>query len=455
MTSHEVNFDGLVGPTHNFAGLSFGNIASGKHAAKQSNPKAAALQGLDKMKALMDLGLKQAVLPPHERPHIPTLRRLGFTGANDAKLLQKAWKEAPELVASCSSASNMWVANAATVSPGADTADGRTHFTPANLSSMFHRSIEHETTGRILKRVFSDESRFAHHPALPATAHLGDEGAANHTRLSSEYEKEGIEFFVYGGFGWRTNTAQPTKFPARQTLEASQAIARHHGLSPDKTVFAQQNPEVIDQGVFHNDVIAVGNGHVLFYHERAFHNPDRVIRELSDKFEPNELCFIKVANSEVPVSEAVSSYLFNSQLVSTPTAGGVALGNTMSLIAPIECEENEGINKYLESLVSGASPIDRVHYFDLRESMSNGGGPACLRLRVVLDDNDIESINCQPFMTDQLYTELTAWVHRYYRDRLKPEDLADPELLDESRSALDALTRILNLGSVYEFQRVD
>ena len=26
--AYEVNFDGLVGPTHNYAGLSYGNVAS-------------------------------------------------------------------------------------------------------------------------------------------------------------------------------------------------------------------------------------------------------------------------------------------------------------------------------------------------------------------------------------------------------------------------------------------
>jgi len=453
VSAYEVNFDGLVGPTHNFAGLSFGNIASSKHASQQSNPKAAALQGLEKMKALLDMGLKQAVLPPQERPHILTLRRLGFTGSSDAQLLRSAWKEAPELVAGCSSASSMWVANAATVSPSADTADGRTHFTPANLSSMFHRSIEHETTGRVLERIFSDPERFVHHPALPAISRLGDEGAANHTRLCSGYEKPGVELFVYGGYGWRNDRPGPTKYPARQTLEASQAVARNHQLSAANTVFAQQNPVVIDQGVFHNDVIAVGNGNTLFYHQLTFHNPNKVLRELKAKFEPSELCLIEVPDTEVSVVEAVDSYLFNSQLINTVSGEGAAQTRGMSLIAPIECQENSRIRNYLDRLISGPSPVNNVHFFDLRQSMSNGGGPACLRLRVVLDDDDIQSIDSRPFMDDALYKQLKHWVEEYYRDRLSINDLTDPDLLDESRSALDALTEILSLGSVYEFQR--
>ena len=33
------------------------------------------------------------------------------------------------------------------------------------------------------------------------------------------------------------------------------------------------------------------------------------------------------------------------------------------------------------------------------------------------------------------------------------DDLADPKLLEESRAALDELTKLLQIGSVYEFQR--
>src|SRR5881398_2438280 len=118
------------------------------------------------MKFLADLGVKQAVLPPHERPHLPTLRRLGFTGS-DADVLHKVHKEDPMLLAAVSSSSAMWTANAATVSPSADCADARVHFTAANLLTQFHRSLEPQTTAAILKAIFTDERHFAHHPALP------------------------------------------------------------------------------------------------------------------------------------------------------------------------------------------------------------------------------------------------------------------------------------------------
>ncbi|RZA23152.1 MAG: succinylarginine dihydrolase, partial [Lysobacteraceae bacterium] len=243
----EVNFDGLVGPTHNYGGLSYGNVASQSNSQQGSNPREAARQGLAKMKALMELGFTQGVLAPQERPDVAALRRLGFTGS-DAEVIAQAARDAmPLLVASCS-ASSMWVANAATVSPSADTADGRVHFTAANLNCKFHRSIEHPTTSRVLQAMFANPTYFAHHQALPAVAQFGDEGAANHTRLCRDYGEAGVEFFVYGRSAFDARLPAPQKYPARQTLEASQAVARLHGLGEEGVVFAQQNPDVIDQG---------------------------------------------------------------------------------------------------------------------------------------------------------------------------------------------------------------
>ncbi|MGL4748830.1 MAG: N-succinylarginine dihydrolase, partial [Shewanella sp.] len=269
MKHFEANFDGLVGPTHNYAGLSFGNVASLNNAALVSNPKAAAKQGLQKAKALADLGMIQGILAPQERPDLNTLRRIGFSGS-DAEVLRQAAKTAPALLNACCSASSMWTANAATVSPSADTRDGKLHFTPANLVDKLHRSIEPITTGRILTATFNDPHYFHHHNHLPEHNSFGDEGAANHTRLCQEYGHAGVELFVYGQEATNPHAPKPLKFPARQTLEASMAIARLHQLEAENCVFIQQNPDVIDQGVFHNDVIAVGNQNVLFYHEQAF-----------------------------------------------------------------------------------------------------------------------------------------------------------------------------------------
>ncbi len=445
MKAWEVNFDGLAGPAYNFAGLSFGNLASLKHAKQKSNPKHAAKQGLAKMKALADMGLIQGVIAPHERPDLQMLRRLGFTGS-ETQMLVKAAKQTPEIFLACYSASAVWTANAATVSPGADTLDKRIHFTPANLQTLFHRSLEPALASDILHTIFKDEKHFVHHTPLPKHHYFSDEGAANHTRFCQDYGSEGVECFIYGRHGINNSHHQPKHFPARHTLEASMAIARLHQLNPNKVVFAQQNPEVIDQGVFHNDVIAVGNMNVLFHHEKAFLNTKVLYDDLNRKMSDGQIHFIEVKTAECSVKEAVESYLFNSQLI-TLSSG------KMILIAPAECKNNLRVKQYLDYLVQSDHPIQDVMFFDLRQSMKNGGGPACLRLRVVLNEQELAAVNPAVFINDTQYARLDRWIEKHYRDALSADDLCDISFLTEIRTALDELTTILNLGSVYSFQK--
>src|SRR5262249_41246840 len=97
-------------------------------------------------------------------------------------------------------------------------------------------------------------------------------------------------------------------------------------------------------------------------------------------------------------------------------------------------------------------PIKSIHYLDLHESMANGGGPACLRLRIVLTESELKSINPHVILSDFLYEKLVQWIEKHFRETLNPKDLADPDLLKESRQALDELTQILRIGSVYSFQ---
>ncbi len=438
----EVNFDGIVGPTHNYAGLSFGNVASSSHGGQSSSPRQAALQGLEKAWALTQMDLKQGIIPPQERPHIPTLRNLGFSGS-ETEVLEQVAKESPQLLAATSSASCMWVANAATISPFADTRDGKTHMTPANLSSMFHRSIEPPTTSRVFQAMFNQDS-FVHHAPLPAGPSFSDEGAANHTRFCNEYGEPGVALFVYGD-DLVDKGAGPKKFPARQTLPACKAIARSHGLSDEKVVYARQNPAAIDAGVFHNDVIAVGNQGLLFHHELAFAKRDEVYSQL-DAAMGRALDYIEVPSTKVSLSDAVRSYLFNSQLLSVPGKSGA------TLIVPGECEEVAAVHEYLQWLESESALINEVCYFNLRQSMNNGGGPACLRLRVVMSDDQIANTASRILLDEALYSELRAWVERNYRDSLAAADLQDPALLSECRTALDELTQLLKIGSVYDFQ---
>ncbi len=438
----EASFDGIVGPTPNYAGLSYGNVASTSHGGAVASPKQAALQGLAKMKALAELGIVQGVLPPHERPDVRALRRLGFEGT-DAGVIARAAKEDPTLLAITSSASAMWTANAATVVPSADSGDGRVHFIPANLIEKAHRAIEPETTRRALRAVFPDPDRFAVHQPLLATPSLGDEGAANHTRLGADVAGPGVHLFVYGRRGLRQGGPAPTRFPARQTLEASQAVARLAGVPAERAIFAQQHPDVIDRGVFHNDVVAVGTERVLLFHEQAFLEREALLRELAEKVEG--FTPIQVAARELSVDDAVKSYLFNSQLVRADEG--------LVLIAPEECREIGPVRRWLDAHVGAGQPIHAVRTFDLRQSMQNGGGPACLRLRVVLTEAERAAVNPACVMNDSLYARLVSWVETRYRDRLAADDLADPKLLDESRAALDELTEILDLGALYPFQR--
>jgi succinylarginine dihydrolase len=442
----EINFDGLVGPSHNYGGLSFGNLASQASEGSLSNPRQAALQGLAKMRALRELGVPQALLPPHPRPDLELARRIGYRGTDEQVLVQLAG-EAPLVLAACYSASAMWTANAATVAPSVDAADDRVHVTPANLQNKVHRCIEAPVTARILQRVFEGDP-FVHHPPLPGTAALGDEGAANHTRFCVEDEGPGLHLFVYGESAINPWDPKPKVFPARQTREASEAVARLHQLPAEATLFVQQNPEVIDQGVFHNDVISVGHRDVYLVHETAFIDTATVLDALRRRFADRcrgELRTIVVPESEVSVPDAVSSYLFNSQLVTVT-------GDRIALVAPMECRENERVRGYIESVVGTGTGIDEVHYFDLRQSMQGGGGPACLRLRVSLDPHQVGCMAPGVRFTEALDARLVDWVTQTYRDRLSPSDLSDPQFVRAGLEALDELTRILDLGAIYRFQ---
>ncbi|MEY3017097.1 MAG: N-succinylarginine dihydrolase [Pseudomonadota bacterium] len=444
MQHFEANFDGLVGPSHNFGGLAKGNIASQSNQANTSNPKQAALQGLAKMLTLHRMGLIQGVLAPHARPDLGALRQLGFVGT-DVQILEKAGRKSPELLQAVYSASSMWVANAATVSPRQHTADNRVHMTVANLSSHLHRAIEPTTSYHLLRATFNDDQHFAIHRELPFGTIMGDEGAANHTVLTKAYGEPGIEFFVYGQQSLNSHSARPSRYPARQSLEASQAIARLHGLSDDHCVFAQQLPECIDAGVFHNDVIAVGNLNLLFCHEKAFLDQPRVLQTLQGKLS-GQLSVIEVADREVSLATAVKTYLFNSQLLKLPNGRHV-------IVVPGECERDLDTWNYLQNLVESHPAIDDVLVVDIKQSMRNGGGPACLRLRVPLDSHSLKRVNSACLMNEEKYQTLYQWVERHYRDRVDSETLLDPEFMTENFRALDELTQILSLGSVYPFQQ--
>ena len=438
----EYNFDGLVGPTHNYGGLSVGNLASTTHGGQASYPREAALQGLEKMRFVAGLGVGQAVLPPQPRPSLKTLRLLGFSGS-DEEVITRAAREAEHLLRLTSSAAAMWTANAATCAPSEDTEDKRMHLTPANLQQMFHRAIEAETTYSVLRAIFADERHFTVHPPLPGSGHFADEGAANHTRLATQGHP-GVHLLAWGRSAWQ-DVQGPRRFPARQTLEASQALARLHKLDPAQVLLPQQAPEGIDAGAFHTDVMAVGNGSFLMLHELAFVDPQGLLKTLREKLGEG-FTYVLATTEELPARDAVKAYPFNSQVLTLPDG-------TMAIVAPEESRETEPARRFLERVVAENNPVKRVHYLDVRQSMNNGGGPACLRQRVWLTDTERAAVKANVFYTPELHEALAGWVKRHYREDLRAKDLADPKLARETMTALDELTRILNLGSVYDFQK--
>ncbi|HVK80010.1 MAG TPA: N-succinylarginine dihydrolase [Verrucomicrobiae bacterium] len=444
MSAEEINFDGLIGPTHNYAGLSEGNLASARNRDMVARPRDAALQGIGKMRRLRSLGLSQGVLPPHDRPNISWLRSLGFSGS-DGEVWEKAWKSEPNVGRAALAASAMWAANAGTISPSADCADGRLHASVANLQTMLHRLLEAEQTERTLRRLLPDEQRFAVHPALLPHDALSDEGAANHMRMAANAGAPGVEIFIYG----RRASEPRSGFPARQTLEASHAVARRHTLDFGRTVFAKQAAKAIDAGAFHNDVVAVAHEHVLFHHEDAFDDKATLYAEIRAKAQGFEPVFVEVPTARVGLEDAVTSYLFNSQLVRLPGA------KSLTLIAPTETRENNRTAEFVREMIAGAdATIGQVEYVEVRESMRNGGGPACLRLRIVMAPEERAAAEQGFFLTDKLAEALEAWVKKHYREELAPADLADPALVSETQTALDELTRILPLGGdFYPFQR--
>src|SRR5690606_1814497 len=126
-------------------------------------------------------------------------------------------------------------------------------------------------------------------------------------------------------------------------LEASEAVARLHGLAEERVLFVRQNPGVIDAGVFHNDVISVGNENVLLYHERAFAEGEAAVdaRGGRGRGVGGDLVGVRVTEEEVSVEEAVATYLFNSQIV-TLSEG------RMMLVCPGECERSERVRRRIE-----------------------------------------------------------------------------------------------------------
>ena len=415
MNIREINFDGIVGPSHNYAGLSLGNLAATNNAGAPSYPREAALQGVAKMRSNMALGLAQGYLLPLPRPDTDWLEALAADETTDRALVAGAW-----------SASSMWTANAATVSPAPDTADGRCHLTVANLVTMPHRSHEWRDTLAMLELAFGDAQHFAVHGPVPPC--FGDEGAANHMRFAPSHGEPGLEVFVYGRTGGR--------FPARQHVEASRIVARRHGLDPESCLFVEQNPHAIAAGAFHNDVVAVANEQVLFTHELAFADPKGTYDAIRARCPGAQV--VEVSADRVSLDDAVSSYLFNAQLL-TPPSG------EMTLVVPEECRDSAPVWSWLQDMLASNGPIRQVNVVDVRQSMANGGGPACLRLRVAADPAHVDP----RFMLDEVKADgMEKIIAAHWPDQIDPVDIGSDVLAKQIRSARGALLEFLSISEL-------
>jgi succinylarginine dihydrolase len=415
MAQVEINFDGIVGPSHNYSGLSLGNIASASNAGEISYPRAAALQGLAKMRHNLALGLAQGFLLPLPRPNGAFLQSIAADGNEDPRLLAAAW-----------SASAMWTANAATVSPGADTKDGRCHLTAANLVTMPHRAQEWPDTLRQLQLAFGNAQAFAVHAPVPPC--FGDEGAANHMRMGVRHDAPGLEIFVYGRSGG--------PFPARQHEQAGRTVARRHGLDPDRVLLVEQNPAAIAAGAFHNDVVAVANERVLFTHEQAFADPDGTYAAIRERLPEAEIVVVPAA--AVSLADAIRSYLFNAQLLTLPDGA-------MALVIPLEAWNHPPVRAWLDTMLASNGPIRRILPVDVRQSMANGGGPACLRLRVVADPAAVD----QRFMLNPAKASMIeAVIARHWPEQIAPSQIGDPALAEQIIAARAALLEALGLDEL-------
>ncbi len=409
----EINFDVILGPSHTYAGLSLRNLAATQNAGGTSSPRAAALQGVAKMRGNLALGLAQGFFVPLDRPNGRWLADIAADDSTDAAMLAGAW-----------SASSMWTANAATVSPAPDTADGRCHLSVANLVTMPHRSHEWPDTFAQLRLAFADRTHFAVHGPVPPC--FGDEGAANHMRLASVHGEAGLEVFVYGRSGG--------PFPARQHEQASRIVARKHGLDPASVLFVEQSPEAIAAGAFHNDVVAVANETVLFTHECAFADPASTYAAIAERC-PGAVV-VQVPASAVSLAEAVKSYLFNAQLVTPPDG-------QMTLVVPGECQASAPVWAWLQAMLAGNGPIRRVQVVDVRQSMANGGGPACLRLRVVADPATVDP---RFVLSEARADTLEQVIAQHWPEQIDPADLGQQSLAATVRNARNALLAALELS---------
>ncbi|AMV32107.1 N-succinylarginine dihydrolase [Pirellula sp. SH-Sr6A] len=440
----EFNIDGLIGPTHHFGGLGVGNVASESNRNKIAHPRSAALEGLSKIRKLYELGVPQFYLPPPGRPNWDWMMALGFQ-SQDAKDWSRCAKQFPSLFSSSLSSSFMWMANAATCSSRVDTTDGIGRLVIANLAASLHRGQESPERHHQLRHLFQRLDTIEVIEALPSLVPLRDEGAANAMRCWNPSNHQGIYVFVFGetyqgitrSIASGETRVQRGVYPSRQTSLASQLIARSLRIPDSRSVFVQQHPQAIDAGVFHNDVIATSHEDFLLLHERAYLDQSTELDRISETFRKEcggELSIFVITEDELPLSEAVATYLFNSQIV-TRSDG------SWCMFCPIECMTSPAVTQVLQRIQSQEPRLGEIEFVSLRESMANGGGPACLRLRVYASDEEIEQIPLGARIQDESLFYLERLIASEYPDSVQLDDFLDLQLVNHCRRVSEAISQ--------------
>ena len=368
----QVFIDTIPGPTNHFGGHAVGNIASMNSKNNILNPQKAALEWLEKVKKVAMIGGNQFVLPPQRRP-----------------LTHKK----KTLTQSDISSSFIWMANAGLFIPRIDTQLENNQFIPANMKQSEHRNIEHPFHQYWLKKILK-YSKCNFHKILD----INDEGSANSIRLWHKKNQCGVNIFVYG----KPNA----RYPIRQSKSSCEKIINI--TKPRHYILLEQTKEAIDAGVFHNDVIAFGFKNTIICHEKAFSNQKQELKKLKKIFTNSlnaPLNIVEIANNSLSLNAAVKTYLFNSQVIE--------INNKFELICPIEVKENPNSYKITEKWVTNGL-FNKVHFVNIKSSLKNGGGPACLRLCLYLNDNEVKKIPTKFKLDKTKYKKISKIILEHY-----------------------------------------
>ena len=198
-------------------------------------------------------------------------------------------------------------------------------------------------------------------------------------------------------------------------------------------MLVEQSRAAVDAGAFHNDVVAVSNLELMLAHPDAFTDFANVQAAVCGGLPGAKV----VAVEGLPLADAIASYLFNSQLISLPEGG-------MAMVLPAEVRDNHTASRALDAALGQAGDVRKTVFVDVRESMRNGGGPACLRLRVPVSAADQAAIHPGYILDEARLDRLARLIETHWPVAVAPADLSNPALWETARGADAALTNFIN-----------